>query len=164
MTTVEDIGVLVREARVLQRELATLDERVKAAKRDLQELLERRIPDAFAASDLAEFRTTDGKVVKVEPFVDCSIPVAMRNVAFAWLRDQGHSGIIKCEVSAMFGAGEVELAQRTAKVIRDTGIPCEVSESVHPQTLKAFARELLGQGGNLPESFSVYTGARATIK
>lgn len=165
MSTVEAVAVLVRDARIAQREVEDLEKRLKAAKKDLQTLLEQRIPDAFAAADMSEFRTTDGKVVKVEPFVDCSIPVPMRDSALQWLRDNGHAGIIKCEVSMAFGAGDTETARTLAAELRErVGVPVEVSESVHPQTLKRFAREVLGEGGSLPESFSVYTGTRATIK
>ena len=164
MSTVEAVAVLVRDARIAQREIEDLEARLKSAKKDLQVLLEQRIPDAFAAADLSEFKTTDGKVVKVEPFVDCSIPVAMREAAFGWLRDNGHAGIIKCEVSLAFGAGEADYARTLAHELRGRGLPVEVSETVHPQTLKRFAREVLGEGVSLPESFSVYTGARATIK
>lgn len=157
--TVETIAGLVRNARVLERDIEDAENELREMKQRLQAMLERTIPDAFDAAQLVEYKTTDGFVVRVEPFVNASIPASTRDLAFEWLESNGHAELIKTEVSIKFNAGEVDEARQLATRIGGT-----LERTVHPQTLRAWAREVLAGGGNLPETISVYSGARATIK
>jgi hypothetical protein len=107
---------------------------------------------------------TNGLKVQVEELVSCAITAEKRAEAHEWLRQHGFGGLIKILVEVPFAKGEEERAAALYAELADKDYPVEAEETVHPQTLKAFVREQLGEGAPLPlELFGIHPYSRAKI-
>lgn len=159
----ETLVKLVRLAKEREAEVDRLEAELKAAKAAHRMVIETMLPDAMLQAGLRKYETADGHKVEVVPFVDCSIRSEFKRDAFEWLLAHGHGGIIKTEVTVKFAAGDKEARSLAAKLATD-GYTFDVDDSIHAGTLKKWAREALEEGATLPDFFSVYSGARATIK
>lgn len=115
-------------------------------------LLETDIPQAMESLDLQEYVTTDGAKVKVKERIHAHISEANKPEAFKWLRKHKFASLIKTELSVVFGKGEDALARKAAALLGKSfkGHRPEVSETVNHNTLKAFVREQLEAGNDLP--------------
>jgi len=64
-----------------------------------------------------------------------------------------------------FGRGEDELCDRLKNLLGEQGFPLEQAEKVEPMTLKAFVKEQIERGNEIPlDLFGVFVGQRAKIK
>jgi len=141
----------------VEEELATL-------KNQFKQVSQVDLPEALAETGLTEIKLTDGSKITVQQFYNASIPKDRMDEAFKWLRDNNHEDLIKNTVSCDFGRGE----DKQAKVLRETlnvaGISFTDKTGVHPQTLKAFVREQVESGQNLPlDLLGVYIGQKTKI-
>ena len=102
--------------------------------------------------------------MEVKQTYGARIPVVHRDAAFAWLKEKGHDDIIKNLVSVPFGRGEDSLATDFINLAQKNGYAPDQKKEVHPQTLKAFVKEQLEKGQEVPmDLFGVFTGQRASI-
>ena len=93
-----------------------------------------------------DIKLADGSRISAEPFYAARITAEKTDDAHQWLRDNGHGDIIKNVVSVSFGRGEDDRAKKVMTELFEQGLDAEQS-SVHPSTLKAFAREQI-EGAN----------------
>lgn len=114
----------------LTAEIATLTE-------DIKGLRERLIPDLMQSVGLTEFRMADGSVLSIKPVYYASVPKARAEQAYAWLRAHNMEGIIKESLSVDTGYKD--------RLI-EAAVPFETSASIHPSTLRAFAKERIEAG------------------
>ena len=146
-------------------ELAELEGAVKAKKEELRLISEQELPDAMQAAGLNEIVLSSGEKISIGEFYSAHISKANQEVAYQWLTANGHEGLIKNEVSLRFGRDESEVVKETVSNLKARGLSPEVRQSVHPSTLKAFVREQLTSGSDIPtEPFGIYIGTKATIK
>ena len=146
-------------------ELAELEGAVKAKKEELRLISEQELPDAMQAAGLNEIVLSSGEKISIGEFYSAHISKANQEVAYQWLTANGHEGLIKNEVSLRFGRDENEVVKETVSNLKARGLPPEARQSVHPSTLKAFVREQLTSGSDIPtEPFGIYIGTKATIK
>ena len=146
-------------------ELAELEGAVKAKKEELRLISEQELPDAMQAAGLNEIVLSSGEKISIGEFYSAHISKANQEVAYQWLTANGHEGLIKNEVSLRFGRDENEVVKETVSNLKARGLSPEVRQSVHPSTLKAFVREQLTSGSDIPtEPFGIYIGTKATIK
>ena len=121
--------------------------------------------DTSLGDGLSEFKLADGTKVTVQQFYSASIPKDKVDEAMQWLRDNGHGDLIKNTVSVAFGKGEDTLATDLKKYLGANGNSYEDKTGVHPQTLRAFAREQIEAGQNLPlDTLGIYIGLKTVIK
>ena len=86
-------------------------------------------------------------------------------MAYDWLVRNGHEGLIKNEVLLKFGRDEDVVVNETVDALKSRGLAPEIRQSIHPSTLKAFVKEQLSSGVDIPsEPFGVFVGTKATIK
>ena len=85
--------------------------------------------------------------------------------AYEWLRDNGLDDIIKNTVVCTFGREEDDKASDFFSFAKKEGFEPEQNSTIHPSTLKAFAKDRIAQGEEIPmDLFGVWVGQRATIK
>lgn len=160
-----DLGEITR----LVHEAHEIDERLEkweAVAKQLQDrrktICEQLIPDLFAKYNLGEISTSDGLRVTVGNFYSAKI---INPMAFNWLDENGHGGLIKTEVQIAFSRGSIEDAKKLCERLAAEKIPAVLDQSVHHSTLKAFTRELYERGEQLPgDCFTVYTGKTTKIE
>jgi len=149
----------------LSAELFELETSVKAKKEELRLTSEQELPDAMQAAGLNEIVLSSGEKISIAEFYSAHISKANQEVAYQWLTSNGHEGLIKNEVFLKFGRNESEVVNETVSNLKARGLSPEVRQSVHPSTLKAFVREQLTSGNDIPsEPFGIYIGTKATIK
>jgi hypothetical protein len=149
----------------LARQVATLEEDLKAKKEELRLTSENELPDAMQSAGLTQITLTTGEKISIASFYNAHISKANQEKAYEWLTSNGHEGLIKNEVLLKFGREEIEVVDQTVSALQARGLSPEVRQSVHPSTLKAFIKEQLGAGIDIPsEPFGIYIGTKATIK
>jgi hypothetical protein len=126
------------------------DQALKDAKERARSLREETIPSAMQELGLEELKLDTGQKLSVKQEVYASIPSCNKQAAFQWLNDNGFGGLIKVEVDTTFGKGEQEAAMELYKELSERGLTASFDENVHAQTLKAFLKEQISKGNDVP--------------
>ena len=159
------VSTLANKQLLLAQELANLEEAVKAKKEEFRLTSEQELPEAMQSAGLTEIVLSTGEKISVTEFYNAHISKANQELAYKWLVENGHEGLIKNEVSLKFGREEGQVVDETVMALKSRGLSPEVRQSVHPSTLKAFVKEQLTTGKDIPtEPFGIYIGSKAIIK
>jgi len=149
----------------LAQELASLEEAVKAKKEEFRATSEQELPEAMQAAGLTELVLSTGEKITISEFYNAHISKVNQETAYNWLVSNGHAGLIKNEVSLKFARDQERIAEETVSALKARGLSPEIRQSVHPSTLKAFVKEQLTSGKDIPsEPFGIYIGSKAIIK
>ncbi len=151
----------------LEDALDAAEKEVKKIKADLVIVAEKEIPEVLDRAEIETITLSDGSVISIKTSYQAHISEEHRKKAFAWLRKKNLDGLIKHDVTVPFAKGEEKKAQTFLKWIRGKMPDHEITdkEAVHAQTLKAFVREQIENGKNIPmDLFGVHKVVRATIK
>lgn len=161
----QGVANLVRTQLALERTVENLEEQLKKAKEELRQVAEDLLPSALEEYGLRELRMADGSIVSTATFYGASIPKERTAEAFHWLRNNAFGDLIKNTVSVSFGRDEDKAAQKLIGDLSDRGFNTSQKEWVEPMTLKAFVKEQLEAGRDMPtDLFGVFIGKRAKIK
>ena len=159
------VSDLAKKQLQLARQVAMLEEDLKAKKEELRLTSEQELPDAMQAAGLNQIVLNTGEKISINEFYNAHISKANQEVAYQWLVENGHEGLIKNEVLLKFGREESTVVDETVYALQSRGLSPEVRQSVHPSTLKAFVKEQFTSGNDIPtEPFGIYIGTKATIK
>lgn len=155
---------LVRKLRSIESEIADTEDHLKTLKGEKHRLSTELIPSCMDEMGI-ERVDVDGVTVQRKLFVSASIPVARKEEAFAWLRDNGLDDIIKNDVTCSFGKGEDNLAGDVVGILRDKGFDPSVKTHVHSSTLRAFVKERVESGKPIDlDLFGAFVNNTAEIK
>ena len=159
------VSSLAQKQLNLANEVSGIEDMLKAKKEELRLCQEQELPDAMSAAGLTQITLSTGEKISINEFYAAHISKANQQQAYQWLLENGHEGIIKNEVSLNFGRGESGIVDETVLALKSRGLSPEVKQSIHPSTLKAFVKEQLTTGNDIPtEPFGVYIGTKAIIK
>lgn len=165
---IKDVSELIAEALQLGDDIENDEAKLKAKKDKHRELLTQRIPDAIESASGGQMQKivlSDGSSVEIAEDIQANITKEKEGEAFGWLRANNHGDLIKNQIKVDFGRGEDNMAGAIREKIDELGLSASEKQSVHPATLKAFIREQINAGVNVPEdTFSVYRGRIAKIK
>lgn len=161
-----DLNNLVREARKIESEITDKEVEVKEAKKRLDSLTRDALPTAMKAAGVEEFTTSDGLLVKINDKVAASITGDRNDEACNWLEENGHSDVIKREVTIAFAVNEGDLAKEVAEALqREHNRTVINKRTVHPSTLKSLIKRLLDGGKPFPKDlFGVFEFSVAEFK
>lgn len=160
-----EIGKLAQKQINLEIEIENLENQVKLLKEELQDVSEYKIPEIMIRCGLSEFKTSDNRKVKVDKYYSAKITEENKEAAFQWLSNHGHMDIVKHNITVPLARGESDKSTAVKEALERMGITYSDDQSVHPQTLKAFVKEQVEAGTDLPlETFKVYIGNRTKIK
>ena len=152
-------------------ELQELDNKIKEIEEELgkhkakyRELSEVDIPSMLSELGLSEITLANGNKISTATYYSARISEDKRDEAFQWLGDNGFADIIKNTVSVSFGRDEDDSAKKLVDSLEDNGYTTAQKQWVEPMTLKAFVREQVEKGSDLPlETFNVYVGQKTRI-
>ena len=114
---------------------------------------------------LSSLKLADGSSVEVKKIYGASIPIAKREAAFNWLRDNDLGDIIKNEITVSFGRNEDNKAGDYARLAQSQGYEPAQKLKVEPMTLKALLRERTEAGQEMPsELFNTFVGNQTKIR
>ena len=106
----------------------------------------------------------DGSGVEVTQIYSATIPVAKKEGAYNWLRENDLGDLIKNEVTVSFGRGEDNKASNYANLARENGFEPAQKLKVEPMTLKAVYRDRVEKKLDLPsEHFNLFKGNKTKI-
>jgi len=162
----QDIGFLADKAISIKEEMTALEEMLKKLGEQYRQITEKDLPEAMDAVNHAEFKTKDGRKVTVKDDVQASISKDNRPAAHTWLREHNHEELIKNQITVPLGKGLDNVATEIISELKERyGIEASREESVHASTLKAFCREQLAAGVELPAGLlGLYVRRVAVIK
>lgn len=159
------LGLAANKLVKAQQNVEEMERQLREAKEEERRIAEKEIPDLMDNLGFESITLNTGQKLQLKESIQCSIPAAKRPPAFRWLDEHGHGDLIKTAVSAKFGRGEKTEAQAAYTALQKMGVHSSIAESVHPGTLKAWAREELSNGRALPEEFfKVHIVRQATLK
>lgn len=163
--SLSQVSQLVRKQIALEKRVEDLEEELKLAKENLRQVAEQDLPMALHEIGMKEVKMDDGSVVSVSNFYNVSIPKDKTDQAFDWLRTNGHGDLVKNVVSATFGRAEDNVAKDLIGKLSDEGYNVSQKQWVEPMTLKAFAKEQVEQGTDIPtDLFGLYIGEKAKVR
>jgi len=153
----EELGELLSRFADLEEQMGKL----KAKTRELSEII---IPNMLSELGLSEITLKDGNKITTSTYYSARITDENREEAFAWLDENGFIDIIKNTVSVSFGREEDDSAKKLLETLDTDGYKTAQKKHVEPMTLKAFVREQVEKGSDLPlETFNVYIGQKTKV-
>ncbi len=140
-------------------------EQLKLSQGILYHLKTVELPDAMDSVGVSEFVLTNGASISIVQFTDARISVANREAAYAWLRENGHEGLVKHTVTLVIPKGGDNYAAALVADAKAQGYTVTDKETVHVSTLKAWAQECLSEGVELPtDLIETHSGRIVKIK
>lgn len=153
-----------QELQKLDSDIQDLEEKLGQLKASYRQLSEVDIPNMLSELGLSEITLADGNKISTATYYSARISEEKRDEAFTWLNDNGFADIIKNTVSVSFGRDEDDSARKLVDSLEDNGYTTAQKQWVEPMTLKAFVREQVEKGSDLPlETFNVYIGQKTRI-
>ena len=162
--SVKSISEKCNELKDLQKQVEEQEEKLKTLKNKSRDLEERVIPEMMQEAGVSLLKLADGSSVEVKPFYAAKIPESRIDEAFGYLRSNGFEDLIKNTVTASFGRGQDNQVSELINVCEKFGFNYNKKEKVEPMTLKAFVREQVEGGKELPfDLFGVYIANKTKI-
>jgi len=149
----------------LEDEVKTKEKNLKDLKKDLEKISGDVIPTMMTEMNISTLKLADGSAVEVKPVYSASIPIAKKEEAFKWLRDNDLGDLIKNEVTVSFGRNEDNKAADYAVLAQSQGYQPAQKLKVEPMTLKALLRERTEAGKEMPSDlFNTFVGNQTKIR
>ena len=163
-TAMEDIATACNKLLDVQKEVSELEDKLKKKKEEELKLSEQDIPNLMQKAGAASIKLTDGTAVEIKPYYGARIPASRTEEAFDWLRENNFADLIKNNVTLTFGRNEDNMAKSLVDDLRNKGHNVKQAEKVEPMTLKAFVREQIEKGKDVPaDLFGVYVATRTKL-
>jgi len=161
---IKSISEKCNDLNKLKKTIDDEEEKISKLKHKARDLEERIIPEMMQEAGVSLLKLTDGSTVEVKPFYAAKIPESRVEEAFSWLRGKGFEDIIKNTVTASFNRGQDNQVSELIKVCEEHGFNYNKKEKVEPMTLKAFVKEQIEGGKELPfDLFGVYIANKTKI-
>ena len=163
----EDLSKLseqVLKLKDLEDEVKMKEKNLNDLKKDLEKISGDVIPTMMTEMNISTLKLADGSAVEVKPVYSASIPIAKKEEAFNWLRNNGLGDLIKNEITVSFGRNEDNKALQYANLAQGQGYQPIQKLKVEPMTLKALVRERVESGKDMPSDlFNVFAGNRTKL-
>jgi hypothetical protein len=162
--TLQRFVAMANEAQQIEADIAELAATAKNKDDRLKKILRDLIPSAMKELGLQTFSLTDGTKIEIKQVTHAAISQDNKPEAFSWLEEHEFDGIIKTEVNANFGKGEMDEAKRAVDALVAAGFEASLERNVHPSTLRSFIVEQLEAGTDIPlKTFGVFQFDEAKI-
>ena len=164
LANVQDLSDCVIRLQKIEDEIKQDEENLKLKKQKADKLSGEVIPEMMESMKLKTMKLADGSAIEVKEIYSATIPVARKDGAYNWLRENGLGDLIKNEITVSFGRGEDNKASEYADLARGRGYPPMQKLKVEPMTLKALFRERSEKNLDMPpEHFNLFKGNRTKI-
>ena len=164
LENVRSLSNYVIDLQKLEEEITKEESLLKQKKERADKISSEVIPEIMESMKLKTLKLVDGSAIEVKDVYSATIPVANRESAFKWLRDNDLGDLIKNEITVSFGRGEDDKATQYAGLAEGQGYQPQQKLKVEPMTLKALYRERAESGQDLPsEHFNLFKGNKTKI-
>ena len=164
---VKRLHELVQQQIDAEHRVEDLESQLKEAKSSLNIIQTRHLPEVMDELNLPEFTTKGGIKVTLRENIRGSIPKANEAQAFDWLDENGYEKLIKQNFLVEFGREDEAWANKFQRDCNRRKRPLNLkrTKKVHPQTLCAWAKEVLEEGVDLPmELFGIFRQRTSKIR
>ena len=145
LSTGKQVSKAVKQLRNIDTQIDETEQHLKSLKAEREKLTIETLPNLMDEMNVERW-DVDGVTVQRKLKVHASIPVARREEAFEWLRDNNCDDIIKNDVICSFSKGQDNVAGDVVGLLQEKGFPVTVKTHVHASTLKAFVKERFENG------------------
>jgi len=160
----KSITEIARKLRRAQLDLVKHEQKVAELKGEIQRYEEKELLGLMEEAGMETFTLKGGFMVEVKSETYANISKERAPKAFAWLREHKFGGLIKGKVATSFGKGQDKQVKALVAAAKKLGFLLDVKEEVHPQTLRAWAREQLEQGAKVDETlFGIHVVHKAVL-
>lgn len=159
----KDIATLAYMQIDCEKLISKLEDTLERAKNKLKEISQRRLPDAMLNNGLSEFKLDDGSKISVKKLYLPHIKEENKEEAYNWLISSGND-IIKNNIELTFSKGNSEEAKKALNLLKDNGYAPVSKENIHWQTFRAWAKDALEKGVEIPEIIDIHIIDEAKIK
>ena len=164
LENVRSLSNYVIDLQKLEGEIEKEEALLKQKKERADKISSEVIPEIMESMKLKTLKLQDGSSIEVKEVYSATIPVANREGAYKWLRDNDLGDPIKNEITVSFGRGEDDKATQYASLAEGQGYQPQQKLKVEPMTLKALYRERAESGQDLPsEHFNLFKGNKTKI-
>ena len=164
LENVRSLSNYVIDLQKLEGEIAKEEALLKQKKERADKISSEVIPEIMESMKLKTLKLQDGSAIEVKEVYSATIPVANREGAYQWLRENDLGDLIKNEITVSFGRGEDDKATQYASLAEGQGYQPQQKLKVEPMTLKALYRERAESGQDLPsEHFNLFKGNKTKI-
>jgi hypothetical protein len=167
------VAATIPNARALALELVSIENRIEEVNRELKALKGRhnQIRMVELPSILNELELTSigvgNHTITLTTLVDATLSKdpERRTAALDWLHRNGHGGVLKQSLIANLPSGDDVAAMQAITALDDIGLNAYIDRSIHPQTYKALAREIVRSGQVAPmELLGIFVGNIAVVE
>jgi len=169
ITATGDLMQYITSLDQVNDEIAAVEEQLATLKSVKRTLEEQTIPMFMDQHGVAEVKLANGRMVTVGEDLFCRLPedVEKRMFALEWLREHGAGDKVKNEATIE------QVSDETLEFLNSNGIGYRKVENVHPASLKAWFKELVGlkkgsvaqmSPDEIPQEFGVYIRRTTKIK
>lgn len=136
----------VRRCRDLTNEIHDGEERIAAAKRELNQITSTELPDMFdeygvSSVGIPAEGNAPAYIAETKPYYKAQIRDENANEAHAWLDKHGHGDLIKNMFSVEFGRTENKAADKLRQILEKMDVDFTQKKTVPWNTLTAFVKE-----------------------
>ena len=164
LENVRSLSNYVIDLQKLEEEITKEESLLKQKKERADKISAEVIPEIMESMKLKTLKLQDGSAIEVKEIYSATIPVANREGAYQWLRENDLGDLIKNEVTVSFGRGEDNKASEYANLAKGNGFEPTQKLKVEPMTLKALFRERSEKNEELPsEHFNLFKGNKTKI-
>ena len=164
LENVRSLSNYVIDLQKLEGEIAKEEALLKQKKERADKISAEVIPEIMESMKLKTLKLQDGSAIEVKEVYSATIPVANRERAYQWLRENDLGDLIKNEITVSFGRGEDNKASEYADLAKGNGFEPTQKLKVEPMTLKALFRERSENKEELPsEHFNLFKGNKTKI-
>ena len=164
LENVRSLSNYVIDLQKLEGEIMKEETLLKQKKERADKISSEVIPEIMESMKLKTLKLQDGSAIEVKDVYSATIPVANREGAYEWLRENDQGDLIKNEITVSFGRGEDNKASEYTSLAESKGYQPSQKLKVEPMTLKALYRERAEAKQDLPsEHFNLFKGNRTKI-
>jgi hypothetical protein len=159
----KNISELANRQVYLESLVTRLNQALQKVNEHLTSVSERYLPDAMASAGLSAFTLEDGRKINIKKIYLPSVTEENKEAAYQWMVDNGHD-IIKNEVIVSFPKGHSSEASEAIHVLKVNGFDPTQKESIHWQTFRAWAKEVMEKGEQIPDTIKIHVVNKSTVK
>ena len=141
LTQLEELVVAYQ---TVNGEIEELEREIAERKEVFRKISQERIPELLNKHGLADIRLRNGVKVKVKEEASVSIPDEKEAKFFEFLEARNEADIIKLTIS--FPKMSEAMQQQLKDFLEGYEYEYDIKRGVHPSTLKAYVKKLLGVG------------------
>lgn len=144
------LSQVAHDLQLKETEVVLARQHLERLEEERRVMAEEIIPSIMQELYISDLTMSNGAKVLLKKQYYASISKERAHDACEWLRENGYGAIVKNEVIVAFGKGEDILASGAVEALIEAGYQPQHKETVHPQTLKTFVKEMMEGGKLLP--------------